>query len=342
MVGVLVVMDKNRIRSILVIRLSSIGDIILTTPLLREVAAAFPGARIDYCTKASFIALLAANPYLHALFTPENPPAGRYDLVIDLQNNIRSRKLVRQLDAGRTVRYRKGNWKKWLLVKTGIDLSGEYCSVVERYREPLVGLGVGADNGHCELYPSEEDRAFATALPECDAPRLALCFGAMHASKRFPPVKFARLISVLSETMPLQILLLGGPDDARYAAEILQNLPSHLHERVVDLSGKCTLMQTAAVLERCDGVLCNDTGLMHMASAFGKQLFVLFGSSVPAFGFLPYHMPFELFEVSGLRCRPCSHIGRNSCPEGHFRCMNDISEDAVAKKILSYFNYLRS
>ncbi|MBM3422431.1 MAG: glycosyltransferase family 9 protein [Chlorobi bacterium] len=329
------------VKTILVIRLSSIGDIILTTPLLREVAAAFPGARVDYCTKEPFRLLLAGNPHINALFTTEKPPAGRYDLVVDLQNNIRSRKLVRKLDAGTTVRYRKRNWMKLLLVKTGIDLSGEYRSVVERYREPVAGLGVRGDNGHCELYPSTEDRVFASTLPECDGPRFALCFGAMHASKRFPPVKFARLLSLLSESMPLQILLLGGPDDTRYAAEILQNLPSPLHERVIDLSGRCSLMQTAAVLERCDGVLCNDTGLMHMASAFGKQLFVLFGSSVPAFGFLPYHTPFELFGVPGLRCRPCSHIGRDFCPEGHLRCMNDISEDAVVGAILEYFNTVR-
>lgn len=328
----------GEIETILVIRLSSIGDIILTTPLLRELATAFPGVRLDYCTKEPFRALLEENPRLNALFTPDNPPAGRYDLVVDLQNNIRSRKLVRMLDAGRTVRYRKGNRKKWLLVKSGIDLTGEYRSVVERYREPVAGSGVKADERRCELYPSGEDRSFANALPGCDGPRLALCFGAMHASKRFPPLKFARLLSLLFEAMPLQVILLGGTDDAPYAADILQNIPTDMRKRVVDYAGRCSLMQTAAVLERSDAVLTNDTGLMHMASAFGKQLFVLFGSSVSSFGFLPYHTPFELFEVSGLRCRPCSHIGRDFCPEGHFRCMNDISEDAVAGAILEYFN----
>jgi heptosyltransferase-2 len=94
-------------------------------------------------------------------------------------------------------------------------------------------------------------------------------------------------------------------------------------------------METAAVLQKVDAVLTNDTGLMHMASAFTKPLFVIFGSSVSEFGFLPFHTPYELFEVAGLDCRPCSHIGRDSCPEGHFRCMNDISETRIAEAVVA-------
>ncbi len=113
-------------------------------------------------------------------------------------------------------------------------------------------------------------------------------------------------------------------------------LPDAYRSMVVNLAGNCSLMQTAALLQQADAVLCNDTGLMHMASAFGKKLFVLFGSSSAAFGFLPYHTPYDLFEVDGLHCRPCSHIGRDHCPKGHFRCMNDLSQSLIAGKILDY------
>ncbi|MCF8383369.1 MAG: glycosyltransferase family 9 protein [Chlorobium sp.] len=330
----------DAVKTILVMRLSSIGDVILTTPLLREVAAAFPSSRIDYCTKSSFIALLKENPLLHALYTPESPPSGSYDLVIDLQNNLRSRSLVRNLRARRVVRYRKQNWKKWLLVKTRIDFTGPYRSVVDRYRDSLADFGVVADGRGCELHPSASDLAFARDLPDSGGRRLAVCFGAMHASKRYPPANFAAVLSALFEAIPLQAVLLGGMDDVSYARAILQALPERFLPQVVDLAGKCSLMQSAAVLESSDGVLCNDTGLMHMASAFGKQLFVLFGSSVSAFGFLPYRAPFVLFEAKGLRCRPCSHIGRDRCPEGHFRCMNDLKAEAVASSILDYFRTL--
>jgi heptosyltransferase-2 len=322
------------INKILVIRLSSIGDIILTTPVLRSLKAAWPDARIDYCTKVPFISLLSANPRLSAVYTIEEPPSGSYDLVVDLQNNLRSRAIVHALRAAHQVHYRKANWKKWLLVQCKINLYGSCRSVVERYLDAVRELGAAGDLQGCELYPSLAEKAFARSFFTDGQKTLALCFGAKHLTKRYPPQGFAAIISLLLREAPLQVLLLGGKEDAPQAAEIMNSLPALYRPQVINLAGSCSLMQTAALLERSDAVLCNDTGLMHMASAFGKKLFVLFGSSSSAFGFLPYQTPFELFEVEGLRCRPCSHIGRDSCPKGHFRCMNDLSPSLIAAKIL--------
>jgi ADP-heptose:LPS heptosyltransferase len=322
------------INKILVIRLSSIGDIILTTPVLRSLKAAWPDARIDYCTKAPFISLLASNPRLSAVYTIEEPPSGSYDLVVDLQNNLRSRAIVHAFRAVHKVHYRKANWKKWLLVQCKINLYGLCRSVVERYLDAVRELGAAGDRQGCELYPSHEEKAFARSFFTGGQKTLALCFGAQHLTKRYPPKGFATIISLLLGDAPLQVLLLGGKEDAPQAAEIMNSLPALYRPMVINLAGSCSLMQTAALLERSDAVLCNDTGLMHMASAFGKKLFVLFGSSSSAFGFLPYQALFELFEVDGLRCRPCSHIGRDSCPKGHFRCMNDLSPSLIAARIL--------
>lgn len=329
-------------KKILVIRLSSIGDIILTTPVLRELATTFPGSEIDYCTKAPFKVLLSGNPHLNNLFTVDAPPSGSYDLVVDLQNNIRSKRIIRQVQAGVVKSYRKRNWKKLLLVRTRIDLTGTYRSVVDRYREELIASGVKPDEHGCELFPSNADRIFASTALGSGVPVLALCFGAMHASKRYPPEKFARLLSLLFTSMDLSVILLGGKDDIAHAHAIMQALPETERKNVIDLAGKSSLQQSAAVLERADAVLSNDTGLMHMASCFGKKIFVIFGSSVKAFGFLPYHVPYELFENAGLDCRPCSHFGRDRCPEGHFRCMNDIREEDIAEKVLDFFKTQRS
>ncbi|WP_040433860.1 glycosyltransferase family 9 protein [Chlorobium ferrooxidans] len=325
------------IKKILVIRLSSIGDIILTTPLLRRLNEAFPDAVIDYCTKAAFSTLLSSNPRISSHYTPEQPPFGAYDLIVDLQNNSRSRSLVRHLHAAKVVRYRKQNWKKWLLVQFKVNLYGKERHVVERYQDSLERFALPVDRKGCELYPSAEERGFAESFFITDQKTLALCFGAKHYTKRYPPERFAELLGLLLKEESLQVLLLGGEEDAPQASGIMHSLPDHYRKKVVNLSGNCSLMQTAAILERCDAVLCNDTGLMHMASAFGKKLFVLFGSSSSAFGFLPYHAPFDLFEVSGLRCRPCSHIGRERCPRGHFRCMNELSARDIASRILDYF-----
>ena len=324
------------IKTILVIRLSSIGDIVLTTPLLRSLKVAFPEARIDYCTKVPYASLLAENPRISSIYTLEEPPSGSYDLVVDLQNNLRSHAIVRSLRRQHLVHYRKANWKKWLLVQCKINIYGSYRSVVDRYRDALKEFALSGDSLGCELYPSLSDRAFACTVVDGNRKTLALCFGAKHFTKRYPPRSFAALLTLLLSETPMLVLLLGGKEDAPQASEIIEALPAAFRPMVLNLAGSCSLMQSAAILERSDAILCNDTGLMHIASAFGKKLFLLFGSSSASFGFLPCHASYDLFQVEGLSCRPCSHIGRDCCPKGHFRCMNDLSQSFIAGKILDY------
>lgn len=327
----------QEVRSILVVRLSAIGDIILATPVIRRIRKRWPDARLDFCTKAPFTPLLANTPHLSNLYSPETLPPTPYELVVDLQNNRRSRRIVRRAAHGRVVRYRKENWKKWLLVRTGLNLYGGVRSVVERYMDAVVPLGVKDDGGGCELFPAEEERRFAgTMAGDGDALKLGVCFGAKHYTKRWPPARFAEAISRISSAVPLEVFLLGGREDAEHAAAIMAELGPDTAARVRNLSGSCSLMQSAALLERMDAVLTNDTGLMHMASAFRKHLFVLFGSSSPLLGFLPYGTGYELFEVEGLSCRPCSHIGRDRCPKGHFRCMEELHAARVASAVMAW------
>ena len=332
--GVLVVTAQNDIRSILVVRLSSIGDIVLTTPLLDELHRAFPDARIDYCTKAPFETLLAANPALSSVCTPDSIPSSAYDLVVDLQNNARSHAIVRGLKAGVVRRYRKQNWKKLLLVHFKLNLYSEgYRSVVDRYRDALEGL-VPAVNAPCSLHPSPADKLFAAEAVGGRGPLLAVCFGANHFTKRYPAENFAAVIAAVVAREPVHVLLLGGKEDIPEAEKIMAALPESALRQVRQMAGATTLMQSAALLAASDLVLSNDTGLMHMASAFGRKLFVIFGSSVGAFGFLPWRTSYELFETNGLDCRPCSHIGRNACPKGHFRCMRQIPSERIAARIV--------
>ncbi len=322
------------VRNILVVRLSSIGDIILTTPVVAELRKACPGARIDFCTRPQFTTLLDGNPAITTVVTPDRIPDIPYDLAVDLQNSRRSRALVRSLGIREVRRYHKRNWKKLLLVRCRINLHGSgYHSVVERYRAALGSL-VPSCASPCALYPSKEDRAFAdSVVGKSSAPLLAVCFGANHMTKRYPETAFAAVLARVASERDLQVLLLGGAEDVAAGNRIIDALPTEVKGRVRLMAGRTTLMQGAALLERVDLVLTNDTGLMHMASAFGRHLLVLFGSSVREFGFLPWAAPFDLFEVGGLSCRPCSHIGRDTCPKGHFRCMRDIDPARVAARI---------
>jgi len=326
------------IRRVLVVRLSAIGDIVLTTPLLAELHRALPQARIDFCTKAPFAPLVASNPAVSSVVTPESiTPGAAYDLVVDLQNNRRSRAVIRKLRAGKVTRYHKRNWKKVLLVQFKINVSDGYQSVVERYGETLAGIA-SKITAPCALYPAPEDHAFAAGALGSDGPVLALCFGANHFTKRYPLERFARIIELVSSATPARVLLLGGKEDEPEAAKLMAALTDAARSRVLSLAGKASLMQSAALLSRVDAVLTNDTGLMHIASAFGKRLFVIFGSSVKAFGFMPWGAEYELFETPGLACRPCSHIGRATCPKGHFRCMMEIAPERIASRIIETLN----
>jgi ADP-heptose:LPS heptosyltransferase len=125
------------------------------------------------------------------------------------------------------------------------------------------------------------------------------------------------------------IILLGGKEDA----VISQKLKSSLKGNVIDGCGNYSLNQSAAILKHAKLVITHDTGLMHIASAFRKKIISVWGNTVPEFGMYPY-LPSALkanstiLEVKNLRCRPCSKIGFDKCPKGHFKCMNEIDEGA--------------
>ncbi len=302
----------------------------LTTPILRQLRATFPSATIDALTKPAYSAILHGNPALDSIFTTENfKPETHYDLIVDLQNNLTSRKYHR---FGETVvKYRKENWKKFLLVQFKVNLYQGYESVVERYVKSLEPVGVRLDEKGCEMFLSDEEKEFGKKHRTAEMPVLAVCFGAKHFTKRFPPERFASALNHLLEKRAVEIWLLGGKEDAPFANMILEQVK--MKETVKNFSGKHTLRETASLLSSADAVLSNDTGLMHIAAAFQKPIVVLFGSSVKEFGFLPYHVPFTLLEVEGVACRPCSHIGREKCPKSHFKCMMEISESRVVSAV---------
>lgn len=315
------------LQRILLIRLSSIGDIVLTTPLIRQVRARFPDATLDFLTQPAFAELLAYNPHLSHLFTTENfKPTERYDICIDLQNNRRSRRL-RYRQAKQTLQYEKQNWRKLLLVAFKWRWQLDTRPVPLRYLASCQRLGIEDDGKGCELFLSSTQREFATEQLG-QQPALAVCYGARHFTKRFPVEKLSHVINAIQAMHPtLQVILLGSKEESALSEALMAKLVHRT--RVRNFSGQCSLLETAALIERASAVLTNDTGLMHIAAAFQKNIVTIFGSSVREFGFVPYRAPFQLIENSTLSCRPCSHIGRERCPKGHFKCMMEIEERTV-------------
>jgi len=318
---------------IAVIRFSSIGDIVLTIPTIHALRELYPAAEIHFVTKSVFGDLFSAEPSItkqHLLQKKESLRSFKktligesFDLVVDLHDNLRSQFLCRGLGS-KTVRYKKKRLRRFLYLH--LKKRESVTPVWERYRKTIT-------NTHS--VPK-----FSFTLPESthikadkitpSVPFLLLSPGSTWATKEWPMDKYRELANQLrSSNFP--IVVIGGEKDR----EIQELFSSILGERIVPLAGELSIVESAAVVKRAAFMLTVDTGMMHIASAFGTPQAVLFGSTVEEFGFFPVSGSAEVFQLD-LPCRPCSHTGKPACPKKHHRCMNDISVSDVADKIFSY------
>ena len=318
---------------ILVLRFSSIGDIVLTTPVLRALAQQVPGAEVHFATKPGYRALLEPNPHVtkvHCLTGSLNElvqtlKAERFDYVIDLHNNLRTRLIKLQLGV-KSSSFDKLNWQKWLLVNFKIDRLPR-VHIVQRYLDTASALGIKDDGQGLDYFIPEGQEVDLMTLPTSFASGyVAIAIGAQHATKRLPVEQLVTLCAKLARP----IVLLGGPEDAPVAEAIIAGLSSAhslidplTHSPIENGCGRYSLHQSASLLRQAAFVVSHDTGLMHIAAAFGKEIYSVWGNTVPAFGMYPYRTEFRTLEVLGLNCRPCSKIGFDKCPQGHFKCMRD-------------------
>jgi len=325
-------------KKILIIRFSSIGDIVLTTPVARCLKKQ-AGAEVHYLTKQAFQSVLAANPYIDKVWTfkkavaevlPQLRAEG-FDVVIDLHRNLRSLRVRLALWGVRCYAFNKLNFEKWLMVNLKINRLPDH-HIVDRYMDTVRPLKVINDGAGLDYFIPAEDEVDAAAflqerlpagLPA--VPYIAFVTGAAHATKRLPEAKIIAICRLLQQP----VVLLGGPDEAESGARIALAAGPH----VVNACGALKLNQSASMVRQAAKVISHDTGLMHIAAALGKDIVSIWGNTIPAFGMYPYY-PVGVnrntnVEVLGLSCRPCSKIGFQQCPKGHFRCMNEISEAEV-------------
>nr|WP_232342275.1 glycosyltransferase family 9 protein [Hymenobacter negativus] len=319
---------------ILVLRFSSIGDIVLTTPVVRALAQQVPGAEVHFATKPGYRSLLEPNPYVtkvHCLTGSlgelvEALKAERFDYIIDLHNNLRTRLIKLRLGV-KSNSFDKLNWQKWLLVNFKIDKLPR-VHIVQRYLAAAAPLGVHDDSQGLDYFiPAGQEVDLATLPAGFASGYAAVAIGAQHATKRLP---LDKLVELCHKLAPRPIVLLGGPEDAAVAEALIAavnqgNPPIHqpTNPPIHQGCGRYSLHQSASLLRQADFVVSHDTGLMHIAAAFGKEIFSVWGNTVPAFGMYPYRTEFKVLEVQGLSCRPCSKIGFAKCPQGHFKCMRE-------------------
>lgn len=319
---------------ILVIRLSSIGDIVLTTPIIRAIKKQMDGVELHFLTKTANEKVVASNPNIDKvhLYDTKNPGqvikeliAENFDYVVDLHNNHRSRQVARKLGVP-CFRYNKATFKRDVCVLMKINFMPD-MHVVDRYFDAVFPLNVRNDHQGLDFFIPEGSDFDGDDLPMVfEDGFVAFVLAGTHVTKRIPVSKVVEIGSILHKP----IMLLGGKD----VYEVGEEVVAHLGDRAYNGCGKYSLYQSCSILKQADCVITSDTGLMHIAAAFRKPIAVLWGNTIPEFGMFPY-MPnqrelFRNFEVCPLYCRPCSKFGRKRCCHKHFKCMNNIPATEVA------------
>ncbi len=328
-------MPEIRVIKFLLIRFSSIGDIVLTTPVIRCLKKKYPEAEIHYLTKKSFAGIVTSNPHVHKVHCLENDlletidllKAEQFDYIIDLHNNLRTLRIKRALKIP-FYSFNKLNTRKWLLTNFKINLM-PHKHIVERYMETVSFLGVANDGLGLDYFIPENDYVKEDDIPFSHSQGyVAIVIGAAHNTKKLPQSK----LSALCNLIDYPIILLGGNEDFYNGLEISRADPI----RIYNACGKFSLNESADLLRRSKMVISHDTGLMHIAAAFKKNTLSVWGNTVPSFGMYPYQTLYEIFQVNKLWCRPCSKIGFDKCPLGHFKCMNNQSIEGLAASVHAF------
>jgi ADP-heptose:LPS heptosyltransferase len=337
-------------KKILILRFSSIGDIVLTTPVIRCLKKQGDHFEIHYCTKNSYKGLLEENPYvdkIHVLGESLNElidllKKEGFDYIIDLHNSLRSLVIKKRLGV-KAFTFDKLNFKKYLLVNFKINKMPN-MHIVDRYMDTVKSLGIINDDEGLDYFYPEKDEVETGWLPESHQyGYTAFAIGGQHATKKLPINKVIELCAKINEP----IILLGGKEDMKDAEKITaffddsmvakqkeQYLETELNQKVKIFNGvgKFNLNQSASLVKYANYVFTHDTGVMHIAAAYKKEIFSIWGNTTPSLGMYPYQTKFTIFEVKDLGCRPCSKIGYKKCPKGHFKCMNEQKFDFYLSK----------
>jgi heptosyltransferase II len=326
-------------KSILLIQTAFIGDIIMSTPLFSMLKKAYPDAEIDVVVNSRYTSILSNNPYIRNVFGFNKSTnkirnlvklihvirKNRYDLAVSMQIHLSST-LMMVLGG---IKKRVGSSRQRLLThpvtfSPGMHIREKAAMLVRALKDDHYDL-------QTQLYPSSSDIERAIQyLRNNKHFKLGIAPGSVWETKRWPKEYYIEAISALIREA--DIYLIGGPDDIALCDEIVKNIPAI---NIVNTAGKLSLLQSAALIDKMDLLICNDSAPLHMANAMKTPVFAIFGPTVKKFGCYPYQENDKMIEID-LYCRPCSKHGGNICPEGHFRCMKDIMPERVVREVLAF------
>ncbi len=324
----------------LIIRFSSIGDIVLTTPVIRCLKQQVADAEVHFLVKDKFRSVVEHNPYidkLHVLahsweLMIEELKTEEYDYIIDLHHNTKTFRVKKALKA-KSFSFYKLNIQKYFYTAFKINMLPK-VHIVDRNLKTVESFGVTNDGAGLDYFISEQEQIKKTDIPASHSAGYVACvIGAAHGTKRWPVHKWKEFCAELDHP----IILLGGKEDASNGDAIAATDPI----KIYNASGKFSLNESADLVRKAKLVITNDTGLMHIAAAYKRPVISLWGNTVPSFGMYPYYgnrftdvQLFDILQTNKLWCRPCSKIGYEKCPLGHFKCMEKISPRELLQKTM--------
>ncbi len=317
----------------LIIRFSSIGDIVLTTPVIRCLKQQFKNCEVHFLTKTQYASIVENNPYIDKVIHLDKSwllmmhllKLENYHYIIDLHHNLRTLRIKYQLKA-KAFSFNKLNIEKWLMTALKINVLPKK-HIVDRYFETLEEFDVVNDGKGLDYFIPEKDKVKQTDLPTAQLfGFIAVVIGAAHNTKRLPTSKIIELCHQINHP----IILLGGKEDRTIGDEIAQAIGP----KVYNACGKFNLNESADLVQKSKVVITHDTGLMHIAAALKKPIISIWGNTIPVFGMTAYYgntaVNNKIFEVEHLSCRPCTKIGYDVCPKKHFKCMQLQNINAIS------------
>ncbi|CAN5190299.1 glycosyltransferase family 9 protein [soil metagenome] len=320
----------------LIIRFSSIGDIVLTTPVVRSLRKRYPEAQIHYLTKSSFASIVQSNPYINKVHLLNDDltvlinqlKEEEFDYIIDLHHNLRTLRIKKALKKVKSFSFNKLNIQKWILTNFKINTMPRK-HIVDRYMDTVQKLGVNNDGLGLDYFIPVAEEISISDLPTSHMHGyIGMVIGAAHNTKKLPVSKLKELCDKIDHP----IILLGGKEDMAVAQLIAAQDPI----KIYNACGKFSLNESADIVRKSKLIITHDTGLMHIAAAFKKNILSVWGNTVPSFGMYPYQTFYEVFDVKKLWCRPCSKIGYDKCPHGHFKCMNNQDISAIVNRVNAF------
>lgn len=320
----------------LIIRFSSIGDIVLTTPVVRCLKQQVPNAEVHFLTKKSFRGIVESNPYIDKVMLLQDSwelmmhelKLEAYDYIIDLHHNIRTLRIKNALKV-KSFSFNKLNIQKWLLTALKINMMPP-MHIVDRNLATLKFLNVVNDGKGLDFFIPEYDVVKQNDIPASHQfGFIGIVIGAALNTKKLPVHKLQELCS----NIEFPIILLGGPEDRSNGNEIA----SIDAIKIYNACGKFNLNESADLVRKAKLIITHDTGLMHIAAAFRKPMISVWGNTTPAFGMNANYGNSQVTDIQhqvAVSCRPCSKIGFDKCPKGHFKCMEKQDVEKMAKDAL--------